>query len=72
MKLEIRINHTTGRWEVSEENQAEVFWSGELRREAVFYARDREDDTNDPVQDIVCYDRDGNISFGFKSSSVNA
>jgi len=68
MKLVIQINEATGMWEVSQESQAEVLWSGELRREAVFYARDREDDTSDPVDSIVCYDREGNISFGFKTT----
>ena len=66
MKLEISFNGDKDMWEVSQENQSEVLWSGELRREAVFYARDREDDPSDSVTDIVCYDRDGNISFGYK------
>ena len=67
MKLEISFNGETGMWQVSQENHTEVLWSGELRREAVFYARDREDGPGDSVEGIVCYDRDGNVSFGYKS-----
>ena len=67
MKLEISFNGETAMWQVSQENHTELLWSGELRREAVFYARDREDDPSDSVEDIVCYDRDGNVSFGYKS-----
>lgn len=66
MKLQITFNGEAAQWEVTAENDDHVIWHGPLRREAVFYCRDREDDPSDSVTDIVCYDRDGNISFGYK------
>jgi hypothetical protein len=65
MKLAIKFNQGTEMWEVSEVSETEILWSGPLRREAFFYSRDREDDASDPVDDIVVFDRKGNITYGF-------
>lgn len=63
MLLEIKWNAETEQWEVRQAC-GYVVWKGELRRDAVFYARDREDDENDTVDRIIAYDRDGNIAWG--------
>lgn len=65
MKLVISYNGDTGQWEVIAENDTHVLWAGDLRREAFFYCRDREDDPADPVTDIAIFDREGNITYGF-------
>ena len=63
MGLVIIWNDETSQWEVKETG-GELVWSGELRRDAVFYARDREDDPSDPVDKIVAYNRDGSVAWG--------
>ena len=63
MLLTIKWNEESAQWEVRQEC-GYVVWSGELRREAIFYARDREDDENDQVERIVAYNRDGSVAWG--------
>lgn len=61
--LTIKWNEETEQWEVRQEC-GYVVWSGELRREAIFYARDREDDEGDQVDRIIAYNRDGSVAWG--------
>ena len=63
MTLEIKWNEETGKWEVRQACGF-VVWEGELRREAIFYCRDREDDAEDQVEKVIAYNRDGSIAWG--------
>ena len=63
MTIEIRWNEETEQWEVRQ-MCGFVLWAGELRRDAVFYSRDREDDPEDQVEKVVAYNRDGSVAWG--------
>ena len=63
MTIEIRWNEETEQWEVRQ-MCGYVLWSGELRRDAVFYSRDREDAPEDQVEKVVAYNRDGSVAWG--------
>ena len=71
MKLVIQHNKESDHWEVSSEGNSAVIWEGPLRRDAFFYCRDREDDPSDEVDDIVIFDRDGNITYGFTKETTS-
>jgi hypothetical protein len=64
MELKIVWDSENEVWEVRQGDTGSLQWSGELRRDAVFYARDREDDPTDAVEKIVAFNRDGTIAWG--------
>ena len=64
MELKIVWDEGTEMWEVRNGVTGSLDWKGELRRDAVFYARDREDDPSDAIDKIVAFNRDGTIAWG--------
>jgi len=70
MKLEIKYDDMLSEWTVREVGKEELLYRDKQKRDAFFYARDREDDPEDSVDDIVCFSRDGKVTFGFNTPGV--
>jgi hypothetical protein len=64
MELKIVWDEGAEVWEVRDGVTGSLKWKGELRRDAVFYSRDREDDPTDAVEKVTAFNRDGTVAWG--------